>query len=414
MIPSLDVYDGSSGDDVYAGRAHFMLRRGAVSTTFSYAESYMARNDAYAIDPAFPISGATHHCAGLPGSFRDSSPDRWGRHLILREHHASSIAQNESPCQLDEVDFLVGVFDKTREGALRFRLPEGGFLAQSRAVPPIVELPALLEASRRVAKDDAGMAQIKELLDAGSGSLGGARPKASVRDGDRLLLAKFSHPEDEWDVMGWEKTMLDMAHDVGIRVPDSRLVALGGERVLLLDRFDREGSDVEGRRIPYMSAMTALRAADGDRRDYAELAEELPMLVDDVRAQLAEMFRRVVFSVAVHNTDDHLRNWGFIRRKGTWEHAPLFDVNPCPYANASRATSIMGEAEREEAEALRSLAAYAQLDDEAASDEVRRVLSVVSGWEAYAVANGCAKRELDLFRPVFDDREKALRRAFGI
>lgn len=414
MIPVLDVYDRSWGEDVLVGRAHLTLRRGAVSTVFSYDESYLATSGAYAIDPALPLNNANAHCAGLPGAFRDSLPDRWGRHLVLKEHRASSLDRRETPRQLDDVDFLVGVFDQTREGSLRFRVPDGGFVAQSPTIPPMVELPALLDASRSVAEDDAGNAQIKELLDAGSGSLGGARPKASVRDEQRLLLAKFSHPKDEWDVLAWEKTMLDMACEVGIAVPKAKLVAIGDERALLLERFDREGSLLAGRRIGYMSAMTALGATDGEQRDYGELAEELPLLTKDIKPQLTELFRRVAFSIAVHNTDDHLRNWGFIRQGGTWVHAPLFDVNPNPYSGVSRATSIMGAAGQDEAEGLRELAAYAQLDEDQAVEEVRRVLAVVSRWPDCARKNRCSGQDQELFRPIFTDRQQAFRKAFGI
>lgn len=314
--------------------------------------------------------------------------------------------------QLDDVDFLVGVFDETREGSLRFCQPGSEFLSQSGPIPPIVELPTLLNASRQVAEDEAGHEQIKELLAAGSGSLGGARPKASVRDGERLLLAKFSHPKDEWNVMAWEKTMLDMARDALIAVPMAKLISIGDENVLLLERFDRIDSKLDGTRVAYMSAMTVLSATDGDLRDYAELAEGLPLLVKDVKAQLASLFRRVVFSVAVHNTDDHLRNWGFLRKGGAWGHAPMFDVNPNPYEGADRSSSIMGESGEREVVGLRDLRAYVQLDTDAAAKVVRDVLSVVCRWPEYAHANGCSSHEMSLFRPIFETKQKALESAF--
>ena len=134
----------------------------------------------------------------MPGAFRDSAPDRWGRTLIERDRREEAARDGSVLRQLDEVDYLVGVFDQTREGSLRFRESGGEFLATSAAIPPLVQLPKLVHASREVANDEAGREEVKELLAAGSGSLGGARPKASVCDGGRLLLAKFSHKDDEW------------------------------------------------------------------------------------------------------------------------------------------------------------------------------------------------------------------------
>lgn len=165
----------------------------------------------------------------------------------------------------------------------------------------------------RSANADESLDAVKELLDAGTGSLGGARPKASVRDGDRLIVAKFSSPRDDWDVIAWEKTVLDLAEIAGLRVPDRKLTRVDGKSVLLLDRFDRTAT---GGRVPYLSAMTLLTARDGmsDQFDYTDLAETLAEHGSTtISMDLVELWKRVVFSVAVHNTDDHLRNHGFIR-----------------------------------------------------------------------------------------------------
>ena len=408
MVPLLEVYDSSSGNDVLVGRARFSLRRSALSTVFSYDEGYLLQQHAYEIDPAFPLQEGAAHCAGIPGVFRDSSPDRWGRHLIMREWETEAAERGVAPHQLDDVDFLIGVFDRTREGSLRFREPGSPFLAEAKPVPPLLQLPELLAASRAVAKDEAGRAQIKELLDAGSGSLGGARPKASVREEDKLLLAKFSHPHDSWDVMAWEKTMLDMAQDVGIRVPASKLVRVGRESVLLLERFDREGSLADGTRIPYMSAMTALQSDDGSSRDYAELAEATVYRVDDAKAALAELFARLAFFVCVNNTDDHMRNWGFLRKSNTWELAPLFDVNPNPANNGHRVTAILGTTGEEEIASLWQFASYAGLTDAQARKTIENVLRVTVQWEQYAMRNGCPEKERKLFAPLFAQRQTAL------
>jgi serine/threonine-protein kinase HipA len=414
MISTLEVFDCSSDRDVLVGTARFTLRRGAVSTTFSYDEKYLQSQHAYALDPGLPLVLAPIHSAGLPGAFRDSAPDRWGRHLIQRSCADAARQENLPPRKLDEVDFLTGVFDQTREGSLRFREPAGEFLSTQAAIPSLVQLPRLAASSRDVAKDSAGKEEIKALLDAGSGSLGGARPKASVCDAGKLLIAKFSHPNDEWDVIAWEKTAFDMADDCGISVPASRLVRIGNESVLLLERFDREGSLMDGNRIPYMSAMAALQSEDGTSHDYAELSEEIVALSNAPDAQLKEMFSRVAFFIAVGNTDDHLRNWGFLRKTRSWELSPLFDVNPTPYENARRETSIVGHSGAQESVGLKELAAYAGLSSEEAAEIVGNILDVTMRWKDYARRNSCPEKELALFAPLFSQKAAQLKYAFDI
>lgn len=418
MVPTLDVYLGAGSHPQKVGKAHFTLRRGIISTTFSYDPSYLRAAGSYAIDPIFPLTNSAFHCEGLPGAFRDSAPDRWGRNLIARQQRLEAAAAGEPLRSLDEVDYLAGVFDSTREGALRFSMPGGSLLAELGNIPPVIQLPELLAASYRVARDDAGKRQIKELIDAGSSSLGGARPKASVIDGDRLLLAKFSHPGDEWDVMAWEKVALDLAAHSGIAVPASRLVKIGDEAALLLERFDRQASLVDGERLGYMSAMTLLQAQDGQQRDYAEVLEAAAYLVKDASVQLEDLFRRLCLTVVLHNTDDHLRNHGFIHQGHGWVPSPLFDVNPHPYEGKARATTILGrdgsEGASAEAQALKELAAYAGLDGIAAVAVVDDVVRAVSSWRSVVQAVGCRQSEIKIFAPVIDGRIKALISAFDL
>lgn len=417
MLPSLEVYDSSTEKNRHVGTARFTLRRGSLSTTFIYDDEWIKGADTYAIDPQFPLLAKSGHCAGIPGVFRDSSPDRWGKMLIQRDLRLESERGIASFRSLDEVDYLIGVFDLAREGSLRFLDPneknKSAFLSQDAHVPPLVNLPKLIHASREVAKESAGLEEVKLLLDAGSGSLGGARPKATVRDEDKILLAKFSHPGDAWDVMAWEKASLDMAKEIGIQIPKTKLVRIGDESVLLLERFDREGSLLEGRRIPYMSGMTVLEGSDGEMHDYAELAEKTALMASDVPGQLTEFFTRVVFFVAIGNTDDHMRNWGFLRIGSNWQLSPLFDVNPNPYTNASRVTSILGENDSNEAVVLKDLALYAELDVSAAAAIVSRVLSVVGNWKRYARKNGCKENEINMMENMFERRIQALKDAFA-
>ena len=319
MVPIVDVFTSLAGEavEVHVGTCRFSLRRGRISCSFAYSDAYLKRADAYAIDPALPLRSTFYHCEGMPGAMRDSSPDRWGRHLIGRRAIAEAQAAGATLRAIDEVDYLLGVFDSTRQGSLRYSVPDSDDrLSESNEVPPIIELKRLLFASNEIARGNERSRQIKELLDAGSGSLGGARPKASVVDEGKLLLAKFSHPGDERDVMAWEKTALDIAGDAGMAVPSSKLVEIGSDSVLLLERFDRSGSLKKGERIPYLSAMTLIGAHDGEHCDYATVADALSVWTSNPNRELAELFRRVVLSVALHNTDDHLRNLGLIRKEG--------------------------------------------------------------------------------------------------
>ncbi|MDO5043249.1 MAG: type II toxin-antitoxin system HipA family toxin [Slackia sp.] len=415
MIPVLDVFMTVGGEKVPVGRCRFNLRRGRIGCSFSYDDAYLASPKAFAIDPFLPLRNSVHHCDGLPGAMRDSSPDRWGRHLISRRRAEQARANGAVAWTLDEVDYLVGVCDTARQGALRYGAPGvDGMLSEQGNVPPLVDLKRLVAASNSIARGDAAVDQVKQLLDAGSGSLGGARPKATVVDDGRLLLAKFSHPGDEWDVMAWEKTALDIASSAGVAVPRSKLIRLGKDSALVLERFDRDKSLFGGDRIPYLSGMSLLGASDGEHRDYAELAESMEALLADPKEQEKDLFRRVVVSVVLHNTDDHLRNIGFVRLAPGWRLSPAFDINPNPDASRSRVTSIYGEVGRAEAAALKDLAAVCGIDMGEASAIVKNVLASVSCWKIAAQRNGCRDSELRMFAPVFEKGMRALSAAFSV
>lgn len=418
MIPSVEVWtDLESLDqtdvlqahsDVLVGIVRFSLRRGALSSTFQYDPKYLSNPRAYAIQPDIPLSASPYHFMGLPGALRDSAPDRWGRRIVLRELAEQAASQGISPRSLDDADFFLGVSDQVRQGALRFKKPNGAaFLSPANSVPPLIQLPQLLRASHNVMNESAHE-ELKELLDAGSNSLGGARPKAAVMDNGKLFIAKFPHESDEWDVMAWEKTMLDLAHLARIDVPACRLVRIGRESCLLTERFDRAGAS----RIAYLSAMSLVGLDDGNQGDYAEVGEAMEELVGDVSRQLEALFRRVVFSIGVHNTDDHLRNHGFLRRSSRWGLSPLFDVNPNPSLSRSRATAVYGETGDAETKGACDLAYAFGISMVRAQAVVKDVLAAVSKWQQTARRNGCQENELALFNAMFADRTRALAEAF--
>lgn len=398
--PAVQVCVDTDERTVLAGTAYIAVARGAVTTTFVYDDAYLARDDAWAISPDLPLTGRTT-TAGLPGGLADSAPDRWGRNLIKKRLQALAREEGRTAPTVTELDYLLGVSDTTRQGALRLRNSSAGpYLAEGVTVPKLLELPRVLQATDEVARSDGSdddMAAVKLLLDAGSASLGGARPKASVRDGDKLLMAKFPHHGDEWDVMAWEMTALDLAERAGLPTPARRLLDVGGRQVLLLDRFDR----TDDQRVPYISAMTLLNGTDGGTYDYLELAESLADHGSDVVDDLRQLWRRIAFSIAVHNTDDHLRNHGFLHRHGGWTLAPVFDVNPNPDPAVERVTTINFTASREaELEALIEASAYFHLNRDEAQKVWLDVLDAVRDWRLVAERNGVPDTELRLFQDV--------------
>jgi serine/threonine-protein kinase HipA len=318
------------------GVVHVTETRGSITSVFSYEPSYLSLTGAYAIDPDLPlVSGNQVVRGGLPGALRDASPDRWGRNLIRKKLLAGD--SGHTARQIGEVDFLIGVSDETRQGALRFsQTPGGPYLDDTSLVPPLIELGRLRQAALRISLGD-DPEGVKELLRAGTASLGGARPKAAVRDADRMLLAKFSHPTDDYDQVGAECVALDLAEIAGIETPWHDLMTIDDDRVLVVERFDRRG----GQRVGFMSAMTLAGISDGDTLDYVILEDHVRDHSIQVTNDRLELWRRMLFSVGMWNLDDHGRNHGFLRDGNGWSLAPVFDVTPDP-SGSVRATAMAG------------------------------------------------------------------------
>lgn len=404
------VHIDIDGTPIRAGVAYFTVGRQHVSTTFVYDSDYLANPVGFDLEPALPRQSGQQYVDRMPGSFKDCSPDRWGRNLINKRRRAEQRqAGSRRLPTISEVDYLIGVSDLTRQGDLRFTSPDDHeFLDPGRTVPKLISLPELLNSADKVAGDDVDLAAVKVLLEAGSGSLGGARPKASVQGDDgSLLIAKFPHRDDEWDVMAWEKWALDLAEAAGIDVPKRRLVDAGSRKVLLLERFDRRD---HGSRVGYISAMTMLDRQDGDEGDYIEIADTITDHGAKVVRDLRELYRRTVFNVAIHNTDDHLRNHGFLRAPGGWKLSPVFDVNPNPLIGRGRVTSIGGAvAPEDEIEALRDVADAFRLTEIQAQAIRTEVVEALEGWRTIATRNQIRPAEQELFGEVISERLTALR-----
>lgn len=397
MTSSLDVHLELEGVTQRVGQAWFTQRRGGpISTVFAYTAEYLAGAAPIALDPGLPLVSGNQYVDGLPGAFQDGAPDRWGRNLIDKRHRLQP--QGDATRALNDVDYLTQVSDRSRQGALRFtKQGSSTFVGPDDEIPKLVELPRLLNAAEAIGNTSDDLAAVKELLAAGSASLGGARPKASVIDDHgRLSIAKFPHREDEWDVMGWECVALDVAEAAGIQTPARQLVTVSStRRALLLQRFDRAE---DSSRIAYISAMTALASRDGQWNDYVDLAETVTDVGANVRHDLAELYRRVVLNVAIHNTDDHMRNHGFLFANGGWMLAPVFDVNPNPDPLASRVTGIAGATTRtEELDGLTMLGAACRLDPSGAARINSEVADAVEQMPGFAARRGLNRTEIGRF-----------------
>lgn len=412
-MSAVEVWVSIGGVDVRAGTLYPHRRRGSSteSASFTYLDEYIANPRGYSLEPGLHLDAGAHQSSiGHPtfGAFGDCAPDRWGRTLVKRREAAQARAEGREPRRLGEVDYLLGVRDDLRQGALRFRRGDGPFEAiEDRGVPALTDLPELLTLAARAEADSADLPDLLRLIQVGS-SLGGARPKAHVRDADgNLAIAKFpSAAHDTWNVMAWEKVALELAAQAGIAVPASTLLNLAGRSVLVVDRFDRT-RDADGGptgRVGYVSAMTMLQSTDGEQGSYLEIAEAIEKRSSHATADLRQIWRRIVFSILISNTDDHLRNHGFLHEDGdTWRLSPAFDLNPNPEPGTKHlSTAIdLGDDTASISLAL-SVADYFRLSAEQANDVVAQVQTAVSRWASVARRYGLSSQEVTAMSWAFD------------
>lgn len=402
MERELDVFVARDSTDLLVGRLWARVRGGRETASFEYAAEWLASDARFELDPELPLGrGRFHTERNVFNVFTDCAPDRWGQTLLRRHELARAKAEGRAPRTLHAIDFVALVSDETRLGALRLRAPAGSdFVTKSSRVPPIVQLPRLLRASAAVAEDRDTADDLALLLAPGT-SLGGARPKASVIDPrGQLAIAKFPSRDDDWPITRWEAATLAMASDAGIEVAAHELLLVAKKPVLLVRRFDRAGA----RRIPYMSALTALAARDGDTRSYLELADALRRIGSRPREDLAQLWRRLVFNILVSNTDDHLRNHGFLHEERGWRICPAFDLNPMPSDVRPRVQALAIDATGAAAgiEVARSVAASFGVSVRDAKAITHGVAKVAAKWRTYAKAAGLAARQIDRMASAFE------------
>jgi serine/threonine-protein kinase HipA len=399
------------GQELTAGTV-WIHDRGGQTATFRYADSYLASPDSYDLDPALPrLSGVFHTPPGraMFNAFADSAPDRWGENLMRREERERARAIDTTPRTLGKTDFLLGVRDDARQGAIRFRRPGGTsyYSAHEHAVPRLIELPRLLHAVDHLDTHAGLDRDLRDLIAAGS-SLGGARPKAAVTDGSgRLAIAKFPRTgSDDWDVEGWEEVELRLARRAGIDVAPSELVQVAGRRVLVVDRFDRS----DGKRTGFASALTMLEAADGEQHSYLEIADTIERQSPRPKTDLQELYRRVIFSVLTANTDDHLRNHAFLRTGRGWALSPAYDLNPSPDNPTRLSTAIdLGDTSASIENAL-SVSRYFRLTTAQARTLVAEVENATSGWRREAEQLGLPRQQIDRMADAFETDQRRIAR----
>ncbi|AWI85770.1 phosphatidylinositol kinase [Alloyangia pacifica] len=396
------------------GLAHSNRVRGGETILFEYDPAWLKDAERFSLEPALPTTrGAFAPPAGLStfGSIGDSAPDTWGRRLMQRAERRSAGRDRRAVRTLTESDYLLGVADETRLGALRFRrVGEEPFLAPIRAgVPALIELGRLLQVTERILRDEETDEDLQLIFAPGS-SLGGARPKASVVDQHgHLSIAKFPKETDEYCMETWEEVALRLAGQAGIVTPHHELIDVAGKKVMLSRRFDREGTV----RIPFLSAMAMMGAKDGERGSYPEIVDALAEHGAQGKTDAQALYRRVVFSVLISNVDDHLRNHGFLwRGKAGWSLSPAYDLNPVPTDIKARVltTNIDLDEGTCSLDLLEEASEYFALTLAQARAIIKEVATVTATWREAARSVGARSVEINRMASAFEheDLQRAL------
>lgn len=407
----------SLGGPILLGHLTATPVRGKEVFAFEYDKSWLASAPRQQLDPSMALYGGPQYPAKNRenfGVFLDSCPDRWGRVLMRRREAQLAHVERRAERRLLESDYLLGVHDGHRMGALRFRM-DGRFLDDNDelASPPWTSLRELEHASLQLERDgvedDPDYGRWLRMLIAPGGSLGGARPKASVRDErDRLWIAKFPSRTDENDIGAWEQVVHELAKQALVIVPEAQLRRFGsakngghGHHTFLSRRFDRND---DGARLHFASAMTLLDHIDGQGADdgvsYLELADLLIRLGSNTSADLEQLFRRIAFSICVSNTDDHLRNHGFMLNPTGWTLAPAYDMNPDPHGEGLK-LNISETDNTQDLHLALSVASVFRVNKKRAQEIVSEVTHAVKQWRTVATSYKLSRTSQDRMQHAF-------------
>jgi len=391
--------------------------RGKEVFAFEYHKEWLSTASRQQLDPSMALYGGPQYPTKNRenfGVFLDSSPDRWGRVLMRRREAQLSRTERRAERRLLESDYLLGVHDGHRMGALRFRV-DGRFLDDNDelASPPWTSLRELeyasLQLERQGVEEDPEYGRWLQMLIAPGGSLGGARPKASVRDEqDRLWIAKFPSRNDEDDIGAWEHVVQDLAEATGVVVPETQLRQFGsrksgghGHHTFLSRRFDRTD---DGGRLHFASAIRLLDRVNGQGADegvsYVELADLLMRLGSRTSTDLEQLWRRIVFFICVSNTDDHLRNHGFMLETTGWALAPAYDMNPDPHGQGLK-LNISETDNAQDLELALSVASVFRVKKKRALEIVTSVTNTVNEWRSVPTSHGLPRTAQDRMQRAF-------------
>ncbi|MCZ8282157.1 MAG: type II toxin-antitoxin system HipA family toxin [Aquidulcibacter sp.] len=411
----IEVYVDLSGETFLVGLARINCARGNETMVFEYDRTWLESTNRFALEPGLPLlrggfsPGPGH---SLFSSIGDSAPDTWGRRLMQRAERRAAQKEGRQVRTLMQTDYLLGVTDFSRLGALRFKKKaEDRFLAiSSGGVPALIDLGRLLQSSDRILSDEETDEDLQMIFAPGS-SLGGARPKASIldRNGD-LSIAKFPKENDDYSIETWEEIALRLASLSGIQTPTHELVKVAGRAIMLSKRFDRSGIY----RTPFLSAMAMTASRDGQTGSYPELVDALGAHGAQARLDSSQLYRRVVFNVMISNVDDHLRNHGFLwAGKAGWILSPAYDLNPVPTDLKPRilSTNIDLDEATCSLDLLESACGYFGLGLKEARLIIREVAQVTRSWRAIAVEVGAKASEISRMASAFEheDLNRALK-----
>jgi serine/threonine-protein kinase HipA len=388
-------------------------RRGE-TITFEYDDTWLHDRNRFSLEPALTLTRGVFAPAqgqAMFGSLGDSAPDAWGRRLMQRAERRQAERERRAVRTLTEIDYLLGVSDEARPGALRFRWQgEEIFQAPPRAgVPALVELGRLLQVTARILRDEETDEDLQLIFAPGS-SLGGSRPKASIIDRHgHLSIAKFPKETDDYSIETWEEIALRLADLAGIPTPRHELVQVAGKAVLLIRRFDRVGPT----RIPFLSAMSMTGSRDGERGSYPEVVDVLTRYGAQAKTDAHALYRRMVFNVLVSNVDDHLRNHGFLwLGRAGWSLSPAYDLNPVPTDVKARilSTNIDLDEGTCSIDLLERAAGYFALGLPRARRIIREVAVATARWRTVARAAGARPAEINRMSSAFehDDMTRGL------
>ncbi|MDP9839836.1 serine/threonine-protein kinase HipA [Neorhizobium huautlense] len=413
-MADFEVHIDIDGQTRPVGLARSNRVRGTETIMFEYDREWLTDPNRFSLEPALPLTrGGFAPPAGLTtfGSLGDSAPDTWGRRLMQRAERRTAERDGRAVRTLAESDYLLGVADETRLGAIRFRwIGEEAFQAPiDNGVPALIDLGRLLQITERVLRDEETDEDLQLIFAPGS-SLGGARPKASVIDQHgHLSIAKFPKEMDEYSVETWEEIALRLADRAGITTPRHQLIDVAGKRVMLSRRFDRR----DNARIPFLSAMAMMGAKDGERGSYPEMVDALVEHGAQGKSDAQALYRRVVFNVLISNVDDHLRNHGFLwLGKAGWSLSPAYDLNPVPTDIKARVltTNIDLDEGTCSLDLLEEASEFFALTLPQARQIIRQVADATATWRETAKAVGARSAEINRMSSAFEheDLKRAL------